>query len=226
MKTSEHPSPAERKRPAPPLPTAPGPLQNPVPDNTHSSRSPVVLATLPDGIVVDSIMKDLAQGDEALRDGLRLKDEEAADIDKLPSTLANATSDVSTPVRQPDSNADKQTLHMDMQQVEILQPQLGGIETMPDTRTQRFAPADESAVMQLLREIHQQQIEMQAALQQQMKRLQADLLAALQQQHEQYKADLLAALHKQNQQHQVDMLAALQQQHEQYKADLLATLHK
>ena len=89
---------------------------------------------------------------------------------------------------------------------------------MPDTYIQGAATANGSAVMQLLREIQQQQIEMQAALQQQIQQLQADFLTALQQQHEQYKANLLAALHRQNQQHQADMLAALQKQIQQQQS--------
>jgi hypothetical protein len=80
--------------------------------------------------------------------------------------------------------------------------------------------------MQLLREIQQQQIEMQAALQQQIQQLQADFLTALQQQHEQYKANSLAALHKQNQQHQADMLAALRKQIQQQQSAQNTTLER
>jgi len=210
METSEQLSPTKRKRQSPPLLTALGPLpinprptQRPVADNTHAPRSRVVLDALPDGIVVDNTMKSLVRSNEALRDGLPLKDQEAADIDHLPRTLATATSNASTPARQPGTNADKEPLDTVRHQVQTLQQQQEEIKTMPDTYIQGAATANGSAVMQLLREIQQQQIEMQAALQQQ---------------HEQYKANLLAALHRQNQQHQADMLAALQKQIQQQQS--------
>lgn len=233
METSEQLSPTKRKRQAPPLLTALGPLQinprptqRPVADNTHAPRSCVVLDALPDGIVVDNTMENLVRSNEALRDGLPLKDQEAADIDHLPRTLATATSNASTPARQPGTNADKEPLDTVRHQVQTLQQQREEIKTMPDTHIQGAATANGSAVMRLLREIQQQQIEMQAALQQQIQQLQADFLTALQQQHEQYKANSLAALHKQNQQHQADMLAALRKQIQQQQSAQNTTLER
>lgn len=192
METSEQPSSAKRERPAPPLPTTLSPSQEPVPDNTHAPRSPVVLDALPDGIVVDKTMKNLIRWNEALRDDLRLKDQEATDVDERPKILATKAS---VPVLQPRTNADKQVLLTDQQQVQIFQQQRGEIKVTSDAHTKGIATTDESPVMHMLRAIQQQQVEMQATFRQQIQQLQANMLAAL---------------HKQNQEHQASMLAALE----------------
>jgi len=49
-------------------------------------------------------MKSATQRDQALRDGLRLKDREARDVDKLPRALA---AKASAPILQPQTNTDK-----------------------------------------------------------------------------------------------------------------------
>lgn len=211
METSNHTLPAERKRPAPPPPATISPSQESVPDNTHAPRSHVILDALPAGLVIDSTMKNFVRWNEPLRDGNHLEGQEATDVNRLSRTLATATTNANTPLRQPGTNSDKQAIDTVRHQVQILQQQQGEIKAMPDTRIQEVAPADESAVIQLLCEIQQQQIEMQAALQRQIQQFQADFLAALQQQHEQYEAD---------------SLDALQQQHEQYEAELLTTVQK
>lgn len=153
MGTSNHTSPAERKRPAPPLLATLSPSQVPVPDNTHAPRSHVILDALPAGIVIDSTMNNFVPWNESFRDGLHLQDQEAADVDKLSRTLATATSNANTPLRQPGTNSDKQALDIARHQVQNLQQQQGEIKAMPNTRIQGVAPADESAVIQLLREI-------------------------------------------------------------------------
>ncbi|GAB7325244.1 hypothetical protein MBLNU13_g09309t1 [Cladosporium sp. NU13] len=181
METSEQPSPAKRKRPGPPLPTAPGSLpitlgslQGPVPDNTHAPCSPVVLDALPDGIVVDGTMKNHVRWNEVLRDGLRVKYQEAADVHERPRTLAAFAPNISTPIRRSHTNGDKQALRTITQQEESLKQQEGWAKTTPGAHIQGADTADESPVMQLLREvqqqiqdIQQQQNDMQATLQHQ-----------------------------------------------------------
>lgn len=164
-------------------------------------------------------MKNLVKWNEALRDGLHLKDQHATDTDKLPRIIAVHAS---TPILQPHKNADKQVLHTVPQQAQITRQQQREIKPTPEIHTQGFAAADESAVMQLLREIQQQQVEMQAALKQQFQQLQAGFLATLKQKNQQQKADMQAILQQQSQEHQVDM----QQQSQQYQADILAALRQ
>jgi hypothetical protein len=162
-------------------------------------------------------MKNLVQWNEALRDGLRLKDQEAADVDKLPRTLATATSNASTPARRPDTNADKQALDTDQQQVQTVQQQQEQIKTMPDTYIQRVATADESPVMQLLREMQQQFRNIQQQLQD-IQQQQLDMQATLQHQTQQHQSFQEKMLKRQELEH----LQAARVQDQERSRDLLA----
>jgi len=77
-------------------------------------------------------MKNLVRWNEALRNGLRLKNQEDADVDKLPRTLATK---VSAPVGQPLINADTKALHTVRQQVHGLQQQHEESKITLDTHT-------------------------------------------------------------------------------------------
>ncbi|KAM0702821.1 hypothetical protein Q7P35_010253 [Cladosporium inversicolor] len=114
-------------------------------------------------------MKTLVRWNEALRDGFCLKDREAASVEKLPRTL---TAQAGAPILQPLTNADKQVLHTVSQQIQTIQRQGNEINNTLDTHIQGVGTIDESPGMHLLREMQQQENEMQATLQHQVQQQQ------------------------------------------------------
>lgn len=112
---SDQPSPAKRRRmrqppkpsaraslstPPGPLPTTSGPSKTPVPDLTRTSRSPVTLDKLPDGITVDRTNRNLLRWEKQLQAGLCLRDQEPVaqvpritdtDVPDAPSSLQPST---------------------------------------------------------------------------------------------------------------------------------------